>query len=45
MTVSDSGGSIRRFFTGLTEHAFQIRLGVVDPPLVDYLSSVQMEIR
>jgi len=27
-----------RFFRGLTEYAFQARLGVVDPPLVDYVS-------
>lgn len=29
---------ITRFFQGLTEHAFQATLGVVDPPLVDYVS-------
>jgi hypothetical protein len=29
---------IDRFFRGLTEHAFHARLGVVDPPLVDYVS-------
>jgi len=29
-----------RFFRGLTEHAFHGRLGVVDPPLVDYVASL-----
>lgn len=29
-----------RFFRGLAEHAFHGRLGVVDPPLVDYVSSL-----
>ncbi len=29
---------IDRFFRGVTEYAFHARLGVVDPPLVDYLS-------
>lgn len=29
---------IDRFFRGLTEYAFHARLGVVDPPLVDYLA-------
>ena len=29
--------AIRRFFTGLTEYAFHARLGVADPPLVDYI--------
>jgi hypothetical protein len=30
----------RRFFTGLTEYAFEARLGVADPPLVDYLAEL-----
>jgi hypothetical protein len=29
---------IDRFFRGLTEYAFHTRVGVVDPPLVDYVS-------
>jgi hypothetical protein len=29
---------IDRFFRGVTEYAFHTRLGVVDPPLVDYVS-------
>jgi hypothetical protein len=30
----------RRFFTGLTEFAFEARLGVADPPLIDYLAEL-----
>lgn len=30
----------RRFFTGLTEFAFEARLGVADPPLVDYIAEL-----
>lgn len=29
-----------RFFRGLAEHAFHGQLGVVDPPLVEYVSSL-----
>lgn len=29
-----------RFFAGLTEHAFEVRLGLADPPLVDYVSGL-----
>jgi len=29
---------IDRFFRGLTEYAFHTRLGIVDPPLVDYVA-------
>ena len=32
--------AIRRFFTGLTEYAFHARLGVADPPLVDYIAEL-----
>jgi hypothetical protein len=31
---------LRRFFSGLTEYAFQIRLGVADPQLTDYLTDL-----
>ena len=31
---------VDRFFRGLTEYAFHARLGVVDPPLVDYVSNL-----
>ena len=30
----------RRFFVGITEDAFYSRLGVADPPLVDYISNL-----
>lgn len=32
--------TLRQFFTGLTEHAFMSRLGVADPPLVDYVAEL-----
>jgi hypothetical protein len=31
---------LRRMFAGLAEHAFLSRLGVADPPLIDYLSAL-----
>jgi hypothetical protein len=31
---------LRRFFGGLTEYAFAVRMGVADPPLVDYVSEM-----
>lgn len=31
---------LRRFFAGLTEYAFAVRMGVVDPPLVEYISEL-----
>ena len=31
---------LRRFFSGVTEHTFSVRLGVVDPPLVDYVAEM-----
>jgi hypothetical protein len=31
---------LRRFFAGLAEFTFQTRLGVADPPLVDYVSDL-----
>jgi hypothetical protein len=36
----DDDSALRRFFSGLTENAFIADLGVADPPLVDYLSSM-----
>ncbi len=32
--------TIHRFFAGLTEFAFHTRLGVADPPLVDYVTDL-----
>lgn len=34
------GEQVRRFFAGVTEYVFQTRLGVADPPLVDYISEL-----
>ena len=31
---------LRRMFAGLTEHAFLTRLGLADPPLIHYVSSL-----
>ncbi len=39
MTDTNRAG-IERFFSGLTEHTFEVRLGMVDPPLVDYVSQL-----
>ncbi|MBL8825706.1 MAG: hypothetical protein JNM18_01885 [Planctomycetaceae bacterium] len=38
MDTNHSEGTLDRFFSGLTEQTFQSRLGVADPPLVDYIS-------
>jgi hypothetical protein len=42
MTADPPGRNelLRRFFAGLTEYAFAVRMGVVDPPLVDYVSEM-----
>jgi hypothetical protein len=40
MVPERRGQSLRRFFAGLTEFAFQTRLGVADPPLVDYIAEL-----
>jgi hypothetical protein len=34
------GELLRRFFSGATEHAFVGRMGVADPPLVDYVAEM-----
>jgi hypothetical protein len=39
MTVP-SHGLLRRYFSGLAEHTFLTRLGVADPPLIDYVSDL-----
>jgi hypothetical protein len=45
MTADSSarGELLRRFFAGATEHAFCARIGIADPPLVDYV--VEMLVR
>lgn len=40
MDRSRSQVSLYQFFTGMTEYVFQTRLGVADPPLVDYIASL-----
>lgn len=36
------GGTLARFFSGLCEYVFQTRLGVADPPMIDYLSGLML---
>ena len=38
MFAAHDPSDIDRFFRGLTEYAFHARLGVVDPPLIDYVA-------
>jgi len=40
MFAAREPADIDRFFRGLTEYAFHARLGVVDPPLVDYVAGL-----
>ena len=43
MTADSPAGRdelLHRFFAGVTEYAFAVRMGVVDPPLVDYVSAM-----
>lgn len=36
----ESRSSIQRYFAGLAENTFQSELGVVDPPMIDYLTDL-----
>jgi len=38
MDPSRSQPALQRFFAGLTEYTFESRLGLADPPLVDYIA-------
>jgi len=38
MFSANDPSAIDRFFRGVTEYAFHARLGVIDPPLVDYVA-------
>ena len=38
MKSSHTSTTLRRYFAGLAEYVFQAKLGVADPPLVDYVS-------
>ena len=40
MTADPKPVPLRQFFEGLAEYAFESRLGVADPPLVDYLADM-----
>lgn len=40
MDNRDSQPALLRFFSGLTEYTFHTRLGVADPPLVDYIAEL-----
>ena len=40
MDRSRSHPPLYQFFTGLTEYVFQTRLGVADPPLLEYISAL-----
>jgi hypothetical protein len=42
MTIDSAarGELLCRFFAGVTEYAFAVRMGVVDPPLVGYISEM-----
>lgn len=40
MQQNHSTNVVTRFFTGLAEQTFQVRLGVVDPRLIDYVSDL-----
>src|SRR5262245_44923709 len=42
MTEFARGGVLARFFSGLCEYVFEGRLGLADPPLVDYLSDLML---
>lgn len=42
MTDFARGGVLSRFFSGLCECVFESRLGVADPPLIDYLSHLML---
>ncbi len=38
--TSDRSDVLWRYFAGLTEQTFEGGLGIVDPPLVDYVSGL-----
>ncbi len=40
MTADGPGMPLRDFFAGIAEYTFETRLGVADPPLVDYISDL-----
>jgi len=42
MVQGHNQAEMERFFSALTENAFVIRLGVADPPLIDYLVNLML---
>lgn len=40
MYPSRRATTLERYFAGLTEQTFETRLGVADPPLIDYISAL-----
>ncbi|MCA9153961.1 MAG: hypothetical protein R3C99_17210 [Pirellulaceae bacterium] len=42
MKTNGTGMTLRRFFSGIAEYVFQVEMGVVDPPLIDYLTDLLM---
>jgi len=42
MSSVSRGGVLARFFSGVCEYVFEGRLGVADPPLIDYLSNLMI---
>ena len=42
MTDFARGGVLSRFFAGICEYVFESRLGLADPPLVDYISDLML---
>ena len=40
MNAESSNSPIHRYFAGLAENTFQAQLGIVDPPLIDYVSDL-----
>ena len=40
MTAEPNRSAMQRYFAGLAESTFQAQLGIVDPPLIDYVSGL-----
>jgi hypothetical protein len=40
MTSDPAGMPLRDFFAGIAEYTFQTRVGIADPPLIDYISDL-----
>lgn len=40
MQMQPGSTTLKRYFSGISEHVFQAQLGVCDPPLVDYVSEL-----